>query len=720
MHRSEPRALRKAQSATEYLLTYSWAFLIAAVIIAALYFFVFAPAGITPTTCTFSSGPHCQDLVLGSSASLSKMALLLTNTNPFPIISPKITANITGFAPIQGTCIPYFILPGGAVICNATITPAIAQSSLSAGSFIFSYIPCPGGNATLCSSNQRQSFSGSFNIHTSPLLSPITVNIILSAQNSSQIALSSVKDKVTANVKMLGTPLSGATVNFTTTGSAVISPSASSTDGSGNAVTYIYDTVAENVLVSASFANATSNTILHFLPAVCFTVSLGSASPSANALTIDGVGYSSFPVNLCYAQGSSHSYSFASTVAGSAGIQYAFSSASGCGASGQSGTITASTNCTLTGTYTLQYLLTTSSSPSAGGTATPSSQYYNSGTQVTLGETPNGGYFFLSWTGSGTGSYSGNTAAPTIGMNGVITQQANFYSTSTSTTTSTSTSSTTTTVYPVTYNPTSGTYRGDVIYTVSTQLAGAVIATNMISVNSGITLDVCGNYIEANVMLYNLGTITTSCSSLARTSTYFGVSLSMGANGLAGNSGSGTLPGAGGAGGLGGGIVEIYAANIVNSGSINANGHPGSSGSGASAIDGQTTPSGGGGGGGAGGHGGTLFLAYTTLSGSGTTQSLGGVGGSGGAGGIIVISFDQQTSSSSGGSGTIAGGGGGGGGNGEGCCSGATGGSGGSGGNPNGGSGGSGGSYGFGIGSNGSPATPSSSNSGSVITRTWP
>ena len=432
-------ASKREQSATEYLLTYSWAFLIAAVVIATLYFFVFAPAGITPTTCTFSSGPHCQDLILGSSTSLSKMALLLTNTNPFPIISPKITVNITNTPPIQGTCVPNFVLPGGSIICNATISPAISQSALASGTFIISYIPCAGGNVIACASNQRQSFPGSFNTHSSPLLSPITVNIILTARNTTQLALSSVKDKLTANVKLLGTPLSGATVNFTSNSlNAVISPAVSTTDGSGNAVTYIYDPVSENVLVSASFANSTSNTVIQFLPAVCFTFSLGSTSPSsANALTVDDVGYSTFPQNLCYAKGSSHSYSFASTVSGSAGIQYLFSSASGCGASGQSGTIIASTNCTLSATYTTQYQLMTSSSPGGGGTATPSTQYYNSGTPVTLGETPNGGYFFLSWTGSGTGSFSGNTAAPTIGMNGVITQQANFYSTTTSTTTST-------------------------------------------------------------------------------------------------------------------------------------------------------------------------------------------------------------------------------------------------------------------------------------------
>jgi len=644
----------RAQSATEYLLTYSWAFLIAAVVIAALYFFVFAPAGITPTTCTFSSGTYCHDLVLGSSASLSKMAMLLSNTNPFPIISPEITVNITGIAPIQGTCVPYFVLPGGSIICNATITPAIPQSALAAGRFTVSYIPCPGGNVSLCSSNQRQSFLGAFNTHSSPLLSPITVNIILSAQNSSQIALSSVKDKLTANVKLLGTDLSGATVNFTTNSlNAVLSSSVSTTDGRGNAVSYLSDPVAENVLVSAFFSNSTSNTIVQFLPAVCFTFSLGSSSPSANALTLDGVGYSTFPQNLCYAQGSSHSYSFASTVAGSAGIQYVFNSASGCGASGQSGTILASANCTLTGTYTTQYLLTTSSSPPSGGTVTPSTQYYNSGTPVTLGETPNGGYFFLSWTGSGTGSYSGNIAAPTIGINGVITQQANFYSTSTSTTTSTSTSTTTTTVYPITYNPTSGTYNGDIIYTSSTSLTGNIIASNMVEINSGVTVYENLHYLQANALFYNIGTVTDSLaggsagsggnpgaaggSGISMPSAYFTYTLVGGKGGAGGGNGGGG-GGVGsvadaGSGGIGGGIVQIYAGSFDNAGIVTVVGAPGVAGGAGGYCACYCSSQPGGGGGGQGGSGGTILIGYTTLIASGTLTAAGGAPGSGGASG---------------------------------------------------------------------------------------
>ncbi|MDE1855953.1 MAG: hypothetical protein KGH49_01825, partial [Candidatus Micrarchaeota archaeon] len=148
----------KLQSAVEFVLTYSWAIVIAALVIAALYFFVFAPSTLTPNSCSFSSGPYCQDLILGSGASLSKLAMLLTNTNPYPIYKPHLTVNITGYPLIQGTCSPTLTNPGGAVICNATIIPPISQSALSAGKFIFTYTPCPGGNVITCANNQAQHF----------------------------------------------------------------------------------------------------------------------------------------------------------------------------------------------------------------------------------------------------------------------------------------------------------------------------------------------------------------------------------------------------------------------------------------------------------------------------------------------------------------------------------------------------------------------------------
>ncbi|MDE1846062.1 MAG: hypothetical protein KGH53_02170 [Candidatus Micrarchaeota archaeon] len=437
----------KIQSATEYLLTYGWAFLIAVIVVASLYLFVFAPSTLSPSTCAFTSGVFCQDLILGSSSMLSKMAMLLTNSNPYPIINPRITLNLSGMSSISGTCIPNFVLPGGAIICNATITPTISQGALASGKFIFSYTPCPGGSVSQCQNNARQSYLGSFNTHASPLLSPTTITITLTPQNTSQVALSASLDKLTANVRLLGTPLSGATVNFTSNSvNAPLNPLITTTDGSGNAVSYISSSVSGNVLVTASFANQIANAIISFTPPVCYTISISSLSgASSNAVTVDGVGYSSFPQQLCYGQGTSHSYSFATTVAGAAGIQYLFNFVSGCGATTQSGTLSGVANCTLNGNYITQYFLTTSASPGIGGSLTPVSGWYNAGSGATLGETPSAGYAFNGFTGTGSGSYTGASTSPSVTLNNPITETGAFTSTSTSTTSTTSTSTTSTT-----------------------------------------------------------------------------------------------------------------------------------------------------------------------------------------------------------------------------------------------------------------------------------
>ncbi|MDE1869988.1 MAG: Ig-like domain-containing protein [Candidatus Micrarchaeota archaeon] len=652
----------RIQSATEYILTYGWAFLIAAVVVASLYLFVFAPSTIAQSSCTFFSGPYCQGIVLGSSNTLSKVALLLTNTQPYPILDPALVINMSGLAPISASCSPNVVLAGGAIICSATITPAISQGTLASGTFIFTYTPCAGGNAAQCHGAQRQNFAGNFDTHASQLLSPTTISIALVAQNSSQVALSTSFDKLTATVKMLGTPLSGATVNFTSNSiSAVVNPLVTTTDGSGNAVSYISSSASVNALVTATFANAMANTIISFTPAICYTLSAaGVSGASGNILTVDGVGYSSVPQQLCYGQGTSHTYSFQSTVSGAAGVQYIFNSASGCGQSSQSGTISSNTNCTLSGNYITQYFLTTSASPGAGGSVTPSSGWYNAGNSATLGETPNAGYAFNGFTGTGSGSYTGSNTAPAITLNNPITETGSFTSTSSTTTSTTSTSSTTT-IPSCTNNWTGGQCTGSTTYTANTALSSSANVSVDVIVNSGVVLDEHGNYYVVGNMLKNSGIITDTYSGgaglggtggscggatsgsgpggagLSRNSLYSSNILVAGTGGGGGGRGGANLNcwygGSGGSGGNGGGIVELYMKYLDNLGLISANGIVGGDGASLSGGPGCYCGGAGGGGAGGGGSGGTVFIGRTNVINAGAIFASGATGGTGGNGG---------------------------------------------------------------------------------------
>jgi hypothetical protein len=71
-----------------------------------------------------------------------------------------------------------------------------------------------------------------------------------------------------------------------------------------------------------------------------------------------------------------------------------------------------------------QYFLTMKTN--GQGTVTPSSGWYNSGAKVTIIAAAKSGHKFKSWTGSGTGSYTGTKNPATITMNEAITETATF------------------------------------------------------------------------------------------------------------------------------------------------------------------------------------------------------------------------------------------------------------------------------------------------------
>ena len=86
---------------------------------------------------------------------------------------------------------------------------------------------------------------------------------------------------------------------------------------------------------------------------------------------------------------------------------------------------TASTT-TIVFAFQHQYYLTMKVSSSTAGSVTPSSGWQNAGVTITVKATAKTGHTFKSWTGSGTGSYTGTSATHTITMNSAITETATF------------------------------------------------------------------------------------------------------------------------------------------------------------------------------------------------------------------------------------------------------------------------------------------------------
>jgi hypothetical protein len=136
---------------------------------------------------------------------------------------------------------------------------------------------------------------------------------------------------------------------------------------------------------------------------------------------VDGTTYTATQ-RFSWVPGSSHTIATTSPQSGGTGVQYVWSSWSDHGVI--SHTVAPTTNTTYTATFKTQYFLTMAHG--TGGKVSPASGWKNSGTVVSISATPNSGFSFSSWTGSGIGSYSGPNNPASITMGGPITENATF------------------------------------------------------------------------------------------------------------------------------------------------------------------------------------------------------------------------------------------------------------------------------------------------------
>ena len=81
---------------------------------------------------------------------------------------------------------------------------------------------------------------------------------------------------------------------------------------------------------------------------------------------------------------------------------------------------------TLTETYEHQYYVAATSAPRTGGSTTPTG-WYGAGSLVTFDAAAAPGWRFEGWTGSGLGSYSGNSTGATLALEGPLNETAAFY-----------------------------------------------------------------------------------------------------------------------------------------------------------------------------------------------------------------------------------------------------------------------------------------------------
>jgi photosystem II stability/assembly factor-like uncharacterized protein len=145
------------------------------------------------------------------------------------------------------------------------------------------------------------------------------------------------------------------------------------------------------------------------------------SAPSGRSFNVDGTPYTSSQT-FTWVPGSPHTIEATSPQNTSADTRYLFTTWSDGGAATH--TVSPTGNATYTATFKVQFVLTVTAG--AGGTASPVGGWTDGGSLVSVTASPDSGYSFDSWSGTGSGSYTGARNPATVTLNGPITQQANF------------------------------------------------------------------------------------------------------------------------------------------------------------------------------------------------------------------------------------------------------------------------------------------------------
>ncbi len=450
----------KAQSAIEYMTTYGWAIIIISLVVVILFVYTAAPQAIVINTCNFVDGAYCNDMIVATNAitHVTSVGLFLTNIQQYPLKNPELFVSINRVNTTQSKCSPNFVLAGGSILCTVILPVNSTIGEFLSGTIYLNATYCGLSTKSYasthnCSTGVQQTYIGSFAGHTQPLVSTKSF-ITLTATNYTQAANGN-PDQLTATVKLLGYPLKGATVNFTTSNSVYsISSNPSATNAAGSALSSISGSIPGNTVVSAMYAGISNNIAITFsepLVVVYLPKNFTYCTTAGITAYIDGVGYTCAQLSVMqfgYSKGTTHTYAFLSPVGVSSNTRESFKSilVNHIPYTANSGSILVNSNLTVPFNYSTQYYLTEVANPSGAGSVSPGSEWFPALSHILISQSSSAGWFFNGWTGTGAGSYSGSLSSTTVTANNPITESANYYSTSTvSASTSTGTTSTGTT-----------------------------------------------------------------------------------------------------------------------------------------------------------------------------------------------------------------------------------------------------------------------------------
>ena len=241
----------RLQSAVDYLITYGWAIIVISISIAFIYFYLQGQVLALPSRCSLGTEVICTDLALGSNTAFTAMQIVLVNGQQYSVENAIATVDISGYGDYQSSCSPFYVLPGGKVICSVTGLPSMHINSGTSGYILFNESACTTIGTTSCSKYFRESFNGTYGTTVSP--SVPSVSCTMTANALQPTATSGTSITMDANVLLSGSPVQGITVGFVSSSLySSFSQNYALSNPNGTASISVTDPQAESVIITVN------------------------------------------------------------------------------------------------------------------------------------------------------------------------------------------------------------------------------------------------------------------------------------------------------------------------------------------------------------------------------------------------------------------------------------------------------------------------------------
>ena len=166
----------RSQSALEFMSTYGFVFLILAIVIAILYFFIGLPKALVPSQCVFFSNFNCVDseYTINTSTGIgSKLFIVAQDVEPGIVNVSSFSAFIDGQNSVSGYCLPSLVVDGEYTYCTANVSVTPTNGNLYSGTFYMYADYCsPSPNEIgnfYCVANKNFTFRGNVRLQSEPV-----------------------------------------------------------------------------------------------------------------------------------------------------------------------------------------------------------------------------------------------------------------------------------------------------------------------------------------------------------------------------------------------------------------------------------------------------------------------------------------------------------------------------------------------------------------------